>query len=506
MIGIVDFGSQYTQLIARRIRELGVKSEIIPYFALNTEKIKNYDALILSGSPASLSEKDFPRMDKKLLNLKIPILGICYGMQLISKIFGGKVEKGNIREYGEENIRIVKKTPLFDGIPQKNKVWMSHFEKVSSPPKGFKITSFSSNNLIASIENEKKKIYGVQFHPEVHHTDYGTKIFKNFLFKIAKVKRDWNLGKFIEEKISEIKKEVGDGKVIMAISGGVDSSVTLALIKKAIGNRIYPVFVNTGLVRDKDIEKIKILKNCIGIRIKVINAKKIFLKKLKGIIDPERKRKIIGREFINVFTNYAQNIKGITHLAQGTLYPDVIESAKIGSGSSKIKTHHNVGGLPEKLKFKLLEPLKFLFKDEVRIVGKKLSLPDEIILDHPFPGPGLAVRIIGEVNEKRLNILKRADRIIEEELKNEKIYYKVWQAFGILLPVKTVGVMGDKRTYENVIALRIVNSLDGMTANFSKIPWKTLNNISKRIVNEVNGVNRVVYDLTNKPPGTIEWE
>jgi len=508
MIGIIDFGSQYTWLIARRIRELGVKTEIIPYTQVNSSNLSRYNGLILSGSPSSLDKKSSYKNYKKIFETNIPVLGICYGMQLIAKLFKGKLSSGKKREYGDTLLKLKKKSILFADIKQKIfSVWMSHFDHVEKAPDGFEITSITENNTISSIESKKYKIYAVQFHPEVSHTQYGKTILKNFVFKICKSPKDWNLSKFIKNKIEEIKREAGDGKVIIALSGGVDSTVATFLVREAIGNRLYPIFVDTGLIRYGDIERIKdILIGKFNLNVRIVDAKKKFLKKLKGVIDPEKKRKIIGHEFIKTFEEYASKIKGITHLVQGTLYPDVIESAGAGTGSAVIKSHHNVGGLPEKMNLKLIEPLKELFKDEVRKVGKKLGLPDEIIYQHPFPGPGLAIRIIGEVTEDRLKILKKADKIVEEELKKAGIYYKIWQGFPVLIPIKTVGVMGDKRTYEHVIGLRIVDSVDGMTSRWVKVPYKILGKISSRIVNEVNGVNRVVYDLTNKPPATIEWE
>jgi len=505
MITIIDFGSQYTQLICRRIRELKVKAEIVPYNSVDVKNLKNSDGIVLSGSPFSVN-KNLISSAKDIFNLDIPILGICFGMQLIAKIFNGELKKAKKTEFGETQINIVRENELFREVPRKTVVWMSHFDTVYRLPPGFNTIARTNNIEVAAFENKNKKIYGVQFHPEVSHTKFGKKIIENFAFKICKSKKDWDIGKWIDEEVKKIKEEVRKGKVIMALSGGVDSSVAAVLINQAISNRLISVFVNHGLIRDKDLEKIKILKEKLGMSVKIINAEKEFLFRLKGVINPEKKRKIIGREFINVFKKYSYKIKGITHLGQGTLYPDVIESAKIGSGSSKIKSHHNVGGLPKNLSFKLIEPLKFLFKDEVRIVGKKLGIPEEIINDHPFPGPGLAVRIIGEINKQRVDVLRKSEKIVEEELKKINIYYEIWQAFPVLLPVKTVGVMGDRRTYENVIAIRCVNSNDGMTANWVKLPYNVLSKISSRIVNEVKGVNRVVYDLTNKPPGTIEWE
>ncbi|MBA7680395.1 GMP synthase [glutamine-hydrolyzing] [subsurface metagenome] len=507
MIIIIDFGSQYTQLICRRVRELGVKSEIYPNNKPLPLKDPKVQGIILSGSPISLSDKKFPKPDKKIFDMGVPILGICYGMQVMVKILSGEVGKGTKREYGETKFNILKKEKLFTGLPPSLKVWMSHYDTVKKLPPGFEILGKTGSISFAAVGDKKRNLYGLQFHPEVVHTEKGQEIFSNFLFKICKCRKDWNLGEWIEIKVREIKKDVGRGKVIMALSGGVDSSVAAILIQRAIGDRFYPVFVEHGLTRWKDRKRIDdILIKKMGLHVRIADAEERFLRHLKGVRDPERKRKIIGREFINVFMNEAKKIPGITHLAQGTLYPDVIESAGAGAGAAKIKSHHNVGGLPSSLKLKLIEPLRLLFKDEVRVVGRKLGIPEEIICQHPFPGPGLAVRIIGAVNKKRINILRRADVIVEEELKKSGIYYDLWQAFPVFLPVKTVGVMGDMRTHENVIALRLVESKDAMTANWAKVSHRVLSEISTRIVNEIHGVNRVVYDLTNKPPGTIEWE
>lgn len=507
MIIILDFGSQYTRLICRRIRELGVNAEIVPCNKLKEKQLKKAQGIILSGSPASAGKRGSLVPDKKIFFCRVPILGICYGMQVMARLLKGSVAKSETREYGETKLKILNKDELFSRLPDHIKVWMSHYDRVVEVPPGFRILARTKNVSVAAMADRERKFYALQFHPEVAHTEYGKEILSNFLFKICKAKNDWNLTEWIENTIKEINRDVGKGKVLMALSGGVDSSVAAVLIQRAIGKRFYPVFVDHGLIREKDTERIEnILIGKMGLSVKIVNKKDRFLRRLKGVKDPEKKRKIIGREFIKVFTEEAEKIQGITHLAQGTLYPDVVESAKVGAGSSKIKTHHNVGALPKRLKFKLLEPLRFLFKDEVRKVGKSLGIPREIIRQHPFPGPGLGVRILGVINKRKIDILSKADAIMEEEMKNAGVYYHLWQSFPVLLPVRTVGVMGDKRTYENVIALRCVESKDAMTANWARIPYSVLAGISTRLVNEIRGVNRVVYDLTNKPPGTIEWE
>ncbi|MBN2406585.1 MAG: glutamine-hydrolyzing GMP synthase [Elusimicrobia bacterium] len=507
MIIVIDFGSQYTHLICRRIREYGVNSRIYPFNRIPYSEKKSIKGIILSGSPYSLKEEGAPYLDKRIFGLNVPILGICYGMQILAHTLGGKVERKDNREYGSASLQIVRKETLFRGIPGYTRVWMSHFDRVETLPEGFRVLAKTGSIPVAAMGSIRKKIYGVQFHPEVGHTEKGPDILKNFLFNICGAAKDWNLGKWIDAEIRLIRKQVGSGRVIMALSGGVDSSIASVLIKKAVGDRFFPVFVDHGLTRYKDRVKVEeILIGKMGLKVNMVECSQRFLKVLKGVKDPEKKRKIIGREFIRVFMEEASRIPGITHLAQGTLYPDVIESARAGTKSSVIKTHHNVGGLPKKLKLKLVEPFNSLYKDEVRIIGRKLGVPGEIIDQHPFPGPGLAVRIVGAVNRRRITILRKADVIIDQELKKHEIYYKLWQAFPVFLPVKSVGVMGDARTYENVLALRFVESKDAMTANWAHIPHRVLSEISTRIVNEIPGVNRVVYDITNKPPGTIEWE
>ncbi len=505
MVGIIDFGSQYTQLIARRIRELKIYCEILPCTTKYEElKEKNIKVVVLSGGPSHVYDEDL-RFDERILNGEFYVLGICYGMQIIAKLKGGEVLHGKIREYGKTLFYPDLKEKIFSGLKKGTIVWMSHWDYVSKIPSGFKIIGKSENNEISAIRDKNGKIYGVQFHPEVIHTKEGKKIFKNFLSKICGLKPDWNSEIMIERIENEIKEKVGNGKVICALSGGVDSSLLSIILNKVCGKNSLSIFVNNGLLRKNEEENIiNFFKE--RVNFKYVDASELFLERLKNIEDPEEKRKIIGNTFIEIFEKEGEKFEA-EYLAQGTLYPDVIESTSPFKGPSvRIKTHHNVGGLPEKMKFKLVEPFKFLFKDEIRKIAKKLDLPDFIIKRHPFPGPGLAVRIIGSVNKERLEILKEADIIVEEEIKKAKLYDKIWQAFAVLLPIKSVGIMGDKRTYENVIALRIVRSLDGMTADWVKVPYKILEKISNRIVNEVNGVNRVVYDITSKPPATIEWE
>ena len=505
---ILDFGSQYTQLIARRIRELNIFSEILPFNA-SIEEIKKHNpkGIIFSGGPASVYEPNAPKPDERVYSLGLPILGICYGLQVLTDYFGGKVVKADRHEYGKAELEVLNDEDLFNGLPKKMDVWMSHGDKVVELPEGFEPIAKTENSPYASIRNKDKKIWGVQFHPEVSHTPLGKDILKNFAVKIAGCKQDWTMGNFIQEKVEEIKKEVGDKKVICALSGGVDSSVAAVLVHKAIGDNLTCIFVDNGLLRKGEREQVeKTFRDNFHIPLIVVDAKDRFLNALKGITDPERKRKIIGNLFIEIFEEEAKKIPDVEYLVQGTLYPDVIESVSVKGPSAVIKSHHNVGGLPERMNLKLIEPLRELFKDEVRQLGKELGLPDEIVYRQPFPGPGLAIRVIGEVNEKDLNILREADSILLEEIKRAGFYNKLWQSFAVLLPIQTVGVMGDYRTYEKVIAIRAVNSTDGMTADWAKLPYELLDRIMRRIINEVEGVNRVVYDITSKPPGTIEWE
>jgi GMP synthase (glutamine-hydrolysing) len=508
MILILDFGSQYTQVIARKIRESQVYCEIFPGNK-NLDEIQNLDtvqAIILSGGPASVYEKDAPKPDNKVWQLNVPVLGICYGMQLIAQQLGGKVQHSKNREYGLADIQIKTKSLLFAGLKTKMPVWMSHGDKLTKLPKNFKIVASSKNCPNAAIVNNEGTIYGVQFHPEVHHSPFGKQILDNFLFKVCKLQKNWTMKNYIKDEIARIKKQVGKGKVLCALSGGVDSSVAAIMMHKAIGKQLVSVYVDHGLQKLGETERVKkIFGKKFGKNLIIKDAKKLFLNKLKGVTDPEQKRKIIGHTFIEVFEKEAKKIKGISFLLQGTIYPDVIESAKIGKAVT-IKSHHNVGGLPEKMKMKLVEPLKSLFKDEVRQLGRELKIPNEIIDRQPFPGPGLAIRTLGEITEEKLRIVKEADAIVDQEIRKAGLYEKIWQSFAIILPVKTVGVMGDQRTYEHVIVIRAVNSVDAMTADWVKLPYEILGKISSRIINEVKGANRVVYDISQKPPATIEWE
>lgn len=505
---VLDFGSQYTQLIARRVRECKVYSEIFPFNA-SIGKIKNFNpkGIILSGGPSSVYDKNAPIPDIKIFDLGIPVLGICYGMQLMAYLSGGKVAKAVKREYGKAELIIDSRTDIFKGIPKKTIVWMSHGDRIDRRPVHFRTIAYTANSSVAAMANNKKGFYALQFHPEVAHTDKGLEILKNFLFRICRCRPTWTIRSFIDTVTTEIRDKVGENRVVCGISGGVDSSITAVLVHKAVRDQLTCIFVDNGVLRAGEAEKVEeTLKRHFHMNINCVDASKRFLNKLKGVLDPEAKRKIIGNEFIKVFESEARKIKGVKFLAQGTLYPDVIESVPFKGPSATIKSHHNVGGLLKKMKLKLIEPLRELFKDEVRLLGRKLGIPDEIINRHPFPGPGLAIRVIGEVTSERCDILRKADTIVLEEIKKAVLYTELWQAFAVLLPVKTVGVMGDERTYENVIAVRAVKSLDGMTADWARLPYDVMGIISNRIINEVKGVNRVVYDISSKPPSTIEWE
>ena len=508
-IAVLDFGSQYTQLIARRVRELNIYSEIFNHdISINKLIKKNVKGIILSGGPSSVYDKNAPDLNLDILNLDIPILGVCYGFQLLLNKTGGIISKGEIGEYGNATIKKIGQNILFSDIPNKINVWMSHTDKIENLGSNWNILAMSTNKIISSVSHKGKPIFAVQFHPEVTHTEYGEQIISNFLFKICNLKKNWTAENFIKDSIDKIRSQVEDNEVICGLSGGVDSSVVATLLHKAIGERSKAIFINHGLLRKNEVNEVLIsLQKDLGINIQLLDESKIFLKKLSGVTDPERKRKIIGNQFIHSFESEIKNYKSIKFLAQGTLYPDVIESGCNDKGPAvTIKSHHNVGGLPKNMKLKLIEPLRNLFKDEVRRIGKKLGLSDLVINRHPFPGPGLAVRIIGKITSKRVKTLQEADNIFIQALKDFNEYDNIWQAFCVLIPIKTVGVMGDIRTYDNLIALRAVTSTDGMTANWYKFKTEVLEYCSNKIVNEVTGINRVVYDITSKPPGTIEWE
>lgn len=505
---VLDFGSQFTQLIARRLRENGVYTEILPFDTKLDEITKKHPkGIILSGGPASIYEENAFRVDDGVFSLDVPILGICYGMQLIADKYNAKVEPAKHHEYGKAELKFEQEHCLFHKTPNLQTVWMSHSDRVESLPEGFSKIASSTNSPYAAIANENSKIYAIQFHPEVYHSEFGSRILKNFAKYICKCESIWNMGSFAKEQIDKIQKIVGDKKVLCAVSGGVDSSVVAALLANAIGKKLIPVFVDNGLLRENEKEQVEAaFKLNLGVDLITIDASEIFLSRLKGVIEPELKRKIIGETFIEVFDKEAKKHKDVEFLAQGTLYTDVIESVSVKGPSKTIKSHHNVGGLPKDMKFKLIEPLREIFKDEVRVLGLELGLPKDLVNRHPFPGPGLGIRIMGEVNEPDLEILRKADTILIDELKSSGYYDKTWQAFVVLLNVKSVGVMGDNRTYDNAVCIRIVNATDGMSANFAHIPFEILENISSRIINEVDGINRAVYDISNKPPATIEWE
>ena len=513
-IVILDFGSQYTQVIARRVRECRVYSEILPFWTTSASlRAIVPKGIILSGGPASVYAPKAPRLDRGLYELGIPILGICYGLQLIASDLGGAVERSAQREYGPGKLRVDRRSDLFRGLPAELDVWNSHGDKITKLPEGFRALGRTENSPHAVIGDIKRRIYGLQFHPEVAHTPRGKVIVENFVHRICGCKSQWTMGSFIERTCVQIREEVGDSRVILGLSGGVDSSVAAALIHKAIGDQLTCIFVDNGLLRARERDAVeKLFGGHFHIKLTTVDASRRFLGRLRGVVDPERKRKVIGNEFIKVFEAAARGLKKSSpgryrFLAQGTLYPDVIESVSIsGNPAALIKSHHNVGGLPLRMRFKLIEPLRQLFKDEVRGVGVELGLPQEIVNRQPFPGPGLAVRILGEITPENLRVVREADTIVIEEMRASGWYYKVWQSFAVLLPVQSVGVMGDERTYEKTVALRIVDSRDGMTADWVRIPYDLLGRISTRIINEVKGVNRVCYDVSSKPPATIEWE
>lgn len=510
MILIVDFGAQYSQLIARRVREANVYCEIVPYTSsIDKIKEKEPNGIILSGGPASVYVENAPSISNEIFNLGVPVLGICYGGQFIAQEFGGKVNRADSREYGRVKLQILSDDNLFKGIEQDSLCWMSHTDYIEKAPEGFEITAKSETCPVCAMKNDEKKIYAVQFHPEVEHTEKGREIINNFLFNVCGMAKDWNMGNFAEETIAKIKAQVGDKKALCALSGGVDSSVAAVMIHRAIGSNLICVFVDHGLLRKDEGDQVeKVFKEKFNMNLIRVNAGERFLGKLAGVTEPEQKRKIIGEEFIRVFEEEKQKLKGkfghIDYLVQGTIYPDVIESGT--ATASVIKSHHNVGGLPEDVDFELLEPLRQLFKDEVRQVGRELGIPEEIVERQPFPGPGLAIRVLGEITEDKLKIVREADFIFRDEIKKAGLQNKIWQYFACLPNIRSVGVMGDERTYSHTVALRAVNSTDGMTSDWSRIPYEVLEKVSNRIVNEVDNVNRIVYDITSKPPATIEWE
>lgn len=506
MILIMDFGGQYSQLIARRIRECGVYCEIVPYNTPVTKILeKQPKGIVFSGGPSSVYADKAPRCEKEVFALNVPVLGICYGMQLTTYLLGGEVARATSREYGNTRLYIDKSDNVFTELEGETSVWMSHGDYVANPPEGFVITAHTNNTPVAAMANADKRIYGVQFHPEVVHTPEGMKMLRNFLFDICHVKDDWNMGSYVDIAVQEIRQKVGNKKVLCALSGGVDSSVAAVLVHKAIGDQLTCVFVNHGFLRKGEAEQVvKTFRDGFHMNLVYVDASERFMNRIAGVTEPEQKRKIIGEEFIRVFEAEAAKLGEIEFLVQGTLYPDVIESGT--ATAAVIKSHHNVGGLPEDMTFKLIEPLRELFKDEVRALGRELNLTEDITWRQPFPGPGLAIRIIGEVTEERLEILREADAIVHQEIKIAGLYRKVWQSFAVLPAMKSVGVMGDERTYAYTVGLRVVSSEDGMTADWVRLPYEVLDNISRRIVNEVKGVNRIVYDVTSKPPSTIEWE
>jgi GMP synthase (glutamine-hydrolysing) len=506
-IVVLDFGSQYTQLIARRLRELSVYSEILPFHTSAGEIARRHPAgVILSGGPRSVSEAEAPRIDPEVLALGVPTLGICYGMQLMTDVLGGRVEPAPKREYGHAVVNVVQATPLFTELPSSIRVWASHGDLVAAAPAGFDVVATSANAPVAAMQQIDRQLYALLFHPEVAHTERGLDILRNFAFDVCRCTGDWTLDSFVDESIGRIRATVGEGRVVCGLSGGVDSTVAAMLIHKALGARLTCIFVDNGLLRQNEAEQVRARFARLGLPLDFVDASELFLSRLSEVSDPERKRKVIGATFIEVFERRAAELGGFDFLAQGTLYPDVIESVSVVGPSAAIKSHHNVGGLPKDMKFKLVEPLRLLFKDEVREVGKVLGLDDEFVWRQPFPGPGLAVRILGPVSKDRLELLRRADAIVAEEVRKAGWYRRLWQSFAVLLPVQSVGVMGDERTYEFTVAIRAVESRDGMTADWARLPHDLLAEISSRIVNSVRGINRVVYDISSKPPSTIEWE
>ena len=506
LVLVMDFGGQYSQLIARRIRECGVYCEIVPYNTpVDTIRAKQPQGIVFSGGPSSVYSEGAPRCSPEVFELKTPILGICYGMQLTTQILGGEVSRAASREYGNTHLYVDKNDGLFAEVGAETAVWMSHGDYVAAAPAGFVVTAHTNNTPVAAMADEQRRIYGVQFHPEVVHTPEGMKMLRNYLFATCGLKGDWDMGSYVDIAIKQIREQVGDKRVLCALSGGVDSSVAAVLVHKAIGDQLTCVFVNHGFLRKGEAEQVvKTFREGFHMKLVYVDATDRFMKRMDGVEEPERKRKIIGEEFIRVFETEADKLGDIEFLVQVTLYPDVVESGT--ATAAVIKSHHNVGGLPDDMKFKLLEPLRELFKDEVRALGRELSLPEEIVSRQPFPGPGLAIRIIGEVTKERLDILREADAIVHQEIKSAGLYRQVWQSFAVLPAMKSVGVMGDERTYAYTVGLRVVSSEDGMTADWVRLPYEVIDAISRRIVNEVKGVNRIVYDVTSKPPATIEWE
>lgn len=506
---VLDFGGQYNLLVARRVRECGIYCEIKSY-RMTMDEIRAFapDALIFTGGPATVFEEGAPMVDPAIFELGVPVLGICYGLQLMIHLLGGECRRAETREYGKVELTHSGNSPLFDGVPEKAVYWMSHGVEVGALGPGFEVIGSTAGCAHAAVQCKEKKLYGVQFHPEVLHTVYGTDILKNFLYKICGFAPEWTMASYLEEAVEDCRRRIGSGKVLLALSGGVDSSVAAALLQRAVGDQLTCIFVDHGLLRKDEGDMVeRVMTQQFHVNVRRVNAGARFLGKLAGVTEPEKKRKIIGNEFVTVFDEASAKIENAEFLAQGTTYPDVIESVPIdGNPAAMIKSHHNVGGLPEEMKFKLLEPLSRLFKDEVREVGRQLGLPEDVVMRQPFPGPGLAVRHLGAVTRETLDILRDADEIVVDEIKKAGLYYSIWQTFAVFLPVRTVGVMGDERTYDYVIALRAVESSDGMTADWVQLPYDLLGRISSRIINEVNGVNRVVYDITSKPPGTIEWE